>query len=220
LEPQSVIVGFPHGTLVHAFFMTSVFRALELPEFVHDMIQTNSGPMISGARNSIVRHFLSHPAQPHWLLSLDTDMVFGVDEVRTILKHADPDETPILGGLTFAGNARYQFPVILREEGGELRQVHDYPRDTIFECDGTGAAFLLIHRRVFEKVPYPWWHYGQYGEDEWFCERARKHGFPIKVDTSVKIGHVKPVVLNEAWFDHTRQAGFQMQDWVKDVLYE
>jgi hypothetical protein len=81
------------------------------------------------------------------------------------------------------------------------------------EVHATGAAFLLIHRSVLTKMgeiyresPYPWFLEGsvykgtKFGEDWAFCMRAIEAGFKIHVHTGVKIGHVKPQVLDEdAW---------------------
>jgi GT2 family glycosyltransferase len=62
-----------------------------------------------------------------------------------------------------------------------------------------------IGSRMFPP-PWPWFAETIIGtdwgdsrsEDLTFCLRAAQAGFPVHVDTSVKIGHVKPVVIDEA----------------------
>jgi hypothetical protein len=111
-----------------------------------------------------------------------------------------------------------------------IEPYHDYPRDALVKVGGTGAACLMVHRQVFiamshpypegfgttadgTKSPYPWFVEGlvtptgePIGEDIAFCRRATQLGIPIHVDTSVKLGHVKTFILDEGWYDATRDA--------------
>lgn len=181
--------------------------------------------MIAWGRNGIVKAFLSGEAD--WLFMVDSDMGFEADTVDRLLQSADQNERPIVGGLAFGqlaikdskgplGDLRYRvIPTIYRYVSGtppKTTPVEDYPRDAIVECDATGAACLLIHRRVLEamrdKFPAPmrWFDNmvldGRYfGEDITFCLRAKSLGFPIYVDTSVKTSHRKVRYLVEGSAD-------------------
>ncbi len=86
------------------------------------------------------------------------------------------------------------------------------------QCAGTGAAFILIHRRVLEAMrdrgfnaAFPWFQETELagkpaGEDLTFCIRAGILGFPIFVDTSIHIGHHKSTVLDHETFQAQREA--------------
>jgi hypothetical protein len=66
--------------------------------------------------------------------------------------------------------------------------------------DVVGSAGLLVHRRVFEAMPPPWFEAGSLlrhglGEDWWFCLKAKKLGFQTWVDTALPMGHTTTVTL-------------------------
>jgi hypothetical protein len=81
--------------------------------------------------------------------------------------------------------------------------------DDLLEVDATGAACLMIHRTVFERMTdhdkandQLWFaelavDNRQFGEDFSFCIRARAAGIPVHVRTGARTGHVKPVIIGE-----------------------
>ncbi len=193
-----------------------------------------SGANIVTARNLVVRQFLETSAT--WLFLIDSDMTFAPNVVDQLLDAADANERPIVGGLCFAlssGEGQLIVPTIYNFNGeGRMVRQYGYPENTLFPVAGTGAACLLVHRRVFEGIlektvteqlaqatgmpvgqrmfgpPWPWFaetatgqEWGDTaGEDLTFCVRAGACGFPIFVDTRVKIGHVKPFIVDEALY--------------------
>lgn len=65
----------------------------------------------------------------------------------------------------------------------------------LIEVDETGTAGMLIHRRVFEALDFPYfrdgWIDGELmSDDTFFCRKARAAGFKIHVDTSVPMSHM------------------------------
>lgn len=62
----------------------------------------------------------------------------------------------------------------------------------LLKIDGCGLHFCLIHRRVFEKLPFPWFQCLSpgAGEDFYFCQKAIEAGFEIWADLSVHTGHI------------------------------
>lgn len=198
---------------------------------VGKVISLQSGPRVAEARSQLCDVFLrKENADLDWLLMLDSDMTFDADLLERMLAVADPYKVPVLGGLCFAGgrSGKY-YPTIYRErqEDGQfvgVEPVTDYPRDALVKVGGTGAACLLIHRRVLLAMsqpwprgfgtrqdgtvnPYPWFAEGltspdgrPFGEDIMFCRRAIQLGVPVHVDTRIKIGHVKSFELGESDF--------------------
>lgn len=116
-----------------------------------------------------------------------------------------------------------------------VEPIRDYPKDTLIKVGATGAACLLVHRQVYiamshewprgwgtkpdgSKNPYPWFIEGlttpdgePIGEDVAFCRRVRQLEIPIHVDTSIRLGHVKQYVLDEAYFDAAHAARMEAQ---------
>lgn len=176
-----------------------------------------SGPRISAARTQIVDTFLGFPGQPEWLWMLDADMSFPADTLARLLKAADPDERPIVGGLCFVGGreaAPHPTLYVLKEDDGcaRLDTILDWPRGDVVQVDATGAACVLVHRSVLERLavhyprPFPWFAEtflgdAQIGEDITFCLRARRLGIPVHVHTGVEVGHIKAGPIDLAYFD-------------------
>jgi hypothetical protein len=218
-----VSVGYLHPGEVDTHFHLSLL-AMVLYDFGHNhrlgghlAVEAGSGG-IAASRNEIVRHFLS--TRDEWLFMVDADMGFEPDTVDRLLEAAHKTERPIVGGLAFAqhalegskgplGNPQYKtLPTVIRFTERGLQAVEDYPRGALVECDATGAACLLIHRSVFEKMvgkfpdPMSWFDHmtldgRYYSEDVTFCMRAKSLGFPVYVDTSVKTSHRKHHYLTE-----------------------
>lgn len=190
-------------------------------------VSCGTGGLIAG-RTKSVTDFLA--GDEDWLLVIDSDMGFEPDALDQLLAAAHPTERPIVGGLCFAQkeiapDPSYGFRCeprvtifdwVALEEGGPKRFVGrgHYPVNTLVRCAGTGMAFVLVHRSVFEKIAEqhgPTWFDripgsdGELlGEDISFCLRAGSAGFPLFVHTGVKTTHMKTVWLSETdywrWF--------------------
>lgn len=196
------------------------------------IIELCSGPRVAEARSQVVDEYLKAFPNSPWLLFIDSDMTFSPDAVRTLMAAAHPINAPIVGGLCFAGSLEGRIrPVMFRltSSNGEMEEIEHYEPNTLMQVGATGAAFLLVHRNVwltlsarFRKIPgtdvespYPWFVEGMvnaqgapYGEDVAFCLRANACGIPVHVHTGAKIGHVKPVVLDEAlWMREQERRG-------------
>lgn len=182
---------------------------------------------IPAARNNAVEQFLADK-DADWLFWIDTDMGFAPDTVDRLLEVADPVTRPIVGGLCFAqkqldsdGMGGWHTAVIptiydwtsIPETGetGFLSR-RDYPVNSLVQCAGTGAACILIHRSVFERmgeqsrgkwydrVPNPTANGRLLGEDLSFCLRAGSLGIPVYVHTGVRTTHFKPDWIGEEDF--------------------
>lgn len=184
---------------------------------------TERVPILCGAgslvesRNQSARVFLDSGSE--WLLNVDSDMGFAADTVIRLVESADPVERPIMGALCWAqgsverdglnGYSFRQRPTIMamnHEPGGKaFGFVGSFEYDQVIECDATGAACLLVHRTVFEKIEAEygpvWWDRMELndtiaGEDVSFCLRAKSLGFPTHVNTGVPTNHLKPCYLS------------------------
>jgi len=174
-----------------------------------------SATLISDGRNKVVETFLSKPRASH-LLFLDSDIICASNACRKLLSH----DKEIISGLYFQRGSM-QFPIIHKYAGnrrinGKLRPafapilapVYDYlskkclphigityvtleGSDGLIKVGGSGAGFLLVKREVFEKMPFPWFSFEAGGEDLYFFDKARKHGFETWADMSVLLGHLR-----------------------------
>jgi hypothetical protein len=200
-------------------------RALAKDLLTGEISHEASGVHVPDARSAIVKDFIVDPLQPEWLLFVDTDATFDDDLVERLLASADPVERPIVGGLAFAvrpeaapgrpGEYLNRFELLptltVMHDGGATR-LFDYPRDQLVQVHLTGCHCLLIHRSVLEDPrwledghPLPWFRTSvmagkKVSEDGFFCVKAGSFGYPIFIDTSVKTGHVKTFVADEAYY--------------------
>ena len=178
-----------------------------------------AGANVSNSRNMVVNDFLEQFPSGDWLWMVDSDMTFTADALDQLLSVAHPDKAPIVGGLYFQRHVSSMddlyrrrttvSPQMFTIEDEELKQVLDYPKDSVTQVAATGTGFLLVHRGVFDKMlaeygrPMPWFMetvYGDrlYGEDITFCLRAGNVGYPVFVHTGVVCGHKKPFVFTDA----------------------
>lgn len=180
---------------------------------------------LSDARNKGVVEFLTDEQlrDVPWLLWVDTDMGFSPDSLERLMEVADPTDRPVVGGLCFVqmepdpdgmgGFSTRAAPTIYdwtqtedAKQGFAVRW--DYSANTLLRCDGTGSAFILIHRRVLELMVEklgPVWYdrvtnpttKALIGEDLSFCLRAGSLGVPVHVHSGVRTTHHKEIWLGE-----------------------
>jgi hypothetical protein len=235
-----VVVGFVHRSDAIApqfrrcLTMAVVRDAAGLRRIIGEFDEESSAN-ISQARCRIVRRFLDHPARPDWLWMVDTDMTFPEDMLDRLLGAADVRVRPIVGGLCFGvrpvkvdGVERFNeclasplelFPTIYTlGEDGRMQHWAGYPLDSVVQVHSTGAACLLVHRRVLadrqwtaDGHPLPWFREtvlaGEVcSEDHFFCLRAGAFGYPVHLNTAARTGHVKTFVADEAMY-LAQQAG-------------
>ena len=163
-------VGFVSGMEVSLPFFASVV-ALFKKEPV-ELLSVLSGPLLHRARNELVVMYLRDTTSPT-LLMVDSDIEFSGEDVDTIMAH----DEPVVSGV---------YP----QANGEV--ITD------------GCGFLRIDRRVLEAIgPMPFNPIKTQdglvsGEDVGFRFHAQQAGYPVVVDHSISLGHVKPRVLRVA----------------------
>lgn len=174
-------------------------------------------------RNNIVKAFLQTDAD--WLLFVDTDEQFGPDLIERFLAAADENTRPIVSGLVMARrdeNKPISAACVIKDEHGRFMTPPFVPAVRFWDVAAVGSGALFVHRKVYEAIaekyadrePCQWFEYqpwsyvdddgqtvrDQMGEDYTFSLRAQDCGFRTIVDTTIVLGHVKPVVLTDETF--------------------
>jgi len=223
---DTVAVGYCYGQEVASGFCNSlaglIAHELTAGSHLRTLLPVYSGVNISSGRNEIVEQFLAGDAE--WLLMLDADMTFDRLIVERLVEAADAETAPIVGALAFGVSDGELFPTLysmVDEEGGpQTIRFLDFPDDEMFQVVGTGAACVLIHRRVLQAVAekqfshaYPWFQEGEIcgsrvSEDMTFMLRAGQLGFPVFVHTGISVGHQKSYVLTADMY--RSQRSFQL----------
>lgn len=137
------------------------------------------GYPVDKARTILTEYALrAEPAATH-VLFIDDDMEFAQHSLHRLLGHG----LPVVGGLCHNRRPPYA-PILMkrhRDRDG-LGFAYHYPRGQLFEVDATGAAFLLIERRVLEKVAE------LHGDGTWWLPIngiSEDFSFPVAPETPV-----------------------------------
>lgn len=233
-KPGTIVLGHLHtgSSITGAFAITTESIANRHPELCWPPIRNQSGIDIDTGRNEITAAFLDR-TEGEWLWMCDDDMGLEPNVLELLEGAADADAAPVVGALAFALR---RLEVV---ESGAMRCVvqptiydlvdagndygvaarYDYPRDTVTRCDATGAACLLIHRSVLERMRERlggdfWWDriildgLGakgriKLGEDVSFCLKLRNLDppVPLHVHTGARTAHFKTWALDEWFYD-------------------
>lgn len=147
-----------------------------------------------------------------WLMFIDDDMVWDADAVGRLVAARDEIDADIIGALCYRRSAPHQPTLFMREAptGGGYNYLEDW-EPGIIEVDATGMAFVIIHKRVFERIadtPMPPYEVrkvlgpsdffrwgGPLGEDLRFCQDAKEVDCRIFVDTRIEVGHMAEVEI-------------------------
>jgi hypothetical protein len=175
------------------------------------------GMTVEQARRMLTSEVLANYPDVTHLLWVDADMVFPPHALQRLLEA----KAPIVGGLCHNRRNPWQ-PILGRKHGDPDRGygwVYHYPPDALFPVDVTGAGFLLVERRVFERVselgPECWWEpRSGLSEDFSFIQRAKECGFPALVDTGLEIGHIGKVVVDSDFARKNRP--YEHEAWTPD----
>ena len=208
---MKLVIGLPMlSPFVHYKFVNS-YLALTRPKGTATVSLV--GSLTALARNQIVD--IAQQQRASHLMFLDTDMTFPPDTLQRLIAH-DKD---IVSGLYFERYAPYR--PMLRQRFEDGYSLVNYPPAGLVECDALGAGCILIRMEVFQKLAKPCFEYRLstsgiketfLTEDIVFCERARKAGFKIFCDTSIRCGHlISDYEITEANWDGSTD--FKVQNW-------
>jgi GT2 family glycosyltransferase len=154
------------------------------------MILVTDRMPVCEARNRLATAAIQNEAD--YIFWLDDDMEPPPDIVRMLMEH----DAPMASALC---SKRIIPPEVMAYiwEGKGFHTAIANPWPPTFAADGVGMACVLMRREVLEGVweatngkPFQYAD-GRYGtEDMFFFETARKLGFKVTVDTTIKVGHL------------------------------
>lgn len=160
------------------------------------------GKPIDSVRNNAVNKFLD--SKYDYMLCIDSDIVPPSYAIPELLKW----DKPLIGATCFSFQYDQPFAVIMnRTDNGEggYEQSKNIGKERLIKCSATGAACLMIHRDVLEKMrTYLIEKNGKsmffetlyrengtlsWGQDFMFCEHAKEIGYDLYVDTAIICKH-------------------------------
>lgn len=168
---MSVLIGLPTTGTIKSMTAYDLFR---LGQHTPSSLEIVNSCNLPKNRNFLAKIALSEN-YTH-LLSIDSDMRFPPDTLERLLAR-DKD----IIGVPY--NKR-QLPLQPTYEPiGKAT-------DDLFECIHMGTGMLLIKTDVFRRIPAPWFEYSDMGSDRHFCRLARRNGYKIWADPTIKINHI------------------------------
>lgn len=159
------------------------------------------GNSVASNRNMIVKHFLESDAEV--LMMIDDDI--GVPPHAQELPGKLGDEWDVVGAACpIFVPARWPIPVyaaFVTGQPGKYKLLDDRA-DGLMACDGIGTGCVVIHRRVFDRIPaQPFQETIQedhiVSEDIAFCLHCNQAGVRMAVDFATVCDHVRAVSLLE-----------------------
>ncbi|MBI1909672.1 MAG: hypothetical protein HYS22_05840 [Deltaproteobacteria bacterium] len=191
MKPR-IVIGIPLATPL--IYWQVVSAVLELKRPLQSELMVFQGALVDRARNYLIRKMLEHPIGATHLFFLDADILPAPDTLTKLLKV----NQPIVSGLYRKRTIPHELMAFSKDKNGNYQPVLLEKKKKPLTVDVVGAGCLLIHREVFEKMKPPWftseWQgFGNLSEDFSFCEKARKKGFKIVVETSVRPLHIEPL---------------------------
>ena len=168
----------------------------------------SGGVNVGNNRNVVAAHFAGD-----WLCMIDDDQVFAPDLLHRLLRHLDDNRVDIVVPLILRRNPPY-VPCLLvsaSPKGADTRVVELQKPKPVRYClrqmkltrqrglqavEAAGSGIVLIRRRVFDRVPPPWFERrGDLGDDFHFCLKARAVDCGVFCDVGTTAGHVAPMAV-------------------------
>lgn len=171
--------------------------------------------MIQGGILTLQRNEAVQRMQGDWIMFIDDDMVWEPDAIRRLIEVRNELDLDVVGGLCFRRQEPFQPTLYMRESptDGAYNFLEKWDTDVV-EVDATGLAFVVIHKRVFERIAgyemppvaerrslpgfFRW--SGIFGEDLQFCQDAKATGSSIFVDTRIETRHVAEIQISKRHF--------------------
>lgn len=214
-QQESLLVGWCDNgsteslfTVSLASFMVNV-QALNLSAF--GMAQV-IGNQIARQRGEVMADF--EKSGFDWLLWVDSDIVFSVDQVKMLWDAKDAETRPLISGVYFVSMEPQQSlmrpnPCIYMDDGVGLTPVHPLPHDQVLPIDAAGLGFTLMHKSVAQKLR------AEYGgatfgikvdgahesEDISFFRKCRSLGIQPYAHTGALVPHIKRFALDINYYN-------------------
>lgn len=154
-------------------------------------------------RNTVVRQMLKPEFIWDAWLWVDDDQVCEpqdiIDLVNSMRRGAVDIVSPLIAKRT--ENKHYE-PVAYKKfdeaRGQWIVWMTGWEEKDLYETDAVGTGFCLVKREVFERLSEPWYERFQstrnrdryFGNDLYFCTKAKEAGFRIWLNSGVEVGHL------------------------------
>lgn len=158
------------------------------------------------AQNRIYMVVQAMKNKSDFILMVDDDMTFSANILDQLLASGKE----IIGVNSYSRVLPLSTTLMLMDKDGNYLEPDKHPSweikipEEVFEVLAIGTGVALIKMEVFKRIKKPWFKfemhpdgYMKQGEDAWFCSQARKVGYKIWADGSIKVGHIGSIEYGE-----------------------
>lgn len=201
---MKTLIAIPCLNMVHTEFMTSF---LSLEKVGQTRTSVTYSTMTYDARNNIAAAAIENGFDR--IMWFDSDMTFDSDIMRKLTEDMDRKNLDFVSALYFKRSIPTR-PVIFKSliydrqpEQVVIKAEHydDYPRNELFEIEGSGFGGVLMTvsslKKVAEAFGLPFSPMMGFGEDLSFCWRMKQLGIKMYCDSRVKMGHLASIAVEE-----------------------
>ncbi len=205
MDKIKLVVCHPNGSGISRQTAESLKR-VEQTEFTFDLlIQLYESASIMHARNATIcgKDVWSKSAKVEgfdYILFVDSDIEFTPEHIQMLYDAQAPIVTGVTNprGSTDVYCCGYWGAGIQGSTPKENMLMAKKYKEDMFSVDWCGAAFLMIRRDVFDKIPHPWFDNiiiqtesatASSTEDVGFCMNAEDAGIPISVIPECIVKH-------------------------------
>lgn len=201
---KKILIAVPCMDEVKTPFCTSL-AMLKTPADCETTIYTLQGSLIYQSRNDLAAFAVRNGFD--FIAWFDSDMAFPPDTLERMLLH-HKDGRKFVSGLYFRRVAPYH-PVLFKTcnvDTGKWTDYNDYPKDSTFEVEGVGFGCVFMDTQILFDIAAAegagfFTPKNGFGEDLAFCNRARKQGYKIWVDSSIKCTHFGTIGVTEELYE-------------------
>lgn len=194
-----VFVGIPLPDSVHSEFFRTFFQAqCLLPEEGTAYVEFVKWGNTCKNRNDLAKSFLA--GNYTHLFFMDSDMRFPQASLSRLLQH-DKD---IVGGYYTTKVRPFRSTALIENGTPGIASIAYSPssKDKLKQVAAVATGCMLIKRRVFEAMKWPYfWYRPEHerqefaSEDVTFCDEARRLGFEVWCDFTLVCGHVGHMIV-------------------------
>ena len=206
------LIAVPCMDYLEANFVESL---LDLKKVGECNIQLLKSSLVYDARNQAAAAAVAGGFD--YVLWIDSDMTFEPDMMERMFDSIGDKQ--FLTALCFSRRPPFK-PCIYKtmdvKNNGPMIEpkteiMYDYPRDSVVEIEAAGFACVLQKVEMLDTMltmyGVPFFPIAGLGEDLSFCYRAKQLEYKMYADTSIKIGHIMRLSVDENFRDNVFQGG-------------
>lgn len=189
-QPRVVIGISARENILTPFAIQLMRLRMLYGDYIEDILFNFLQP-VDLSRNTIFSEFLvNYPYATHlWIL--DTDVMVPDDAILRLLE-GEKAGRMITSGLLVKKTAPY-YPIANTKYGpNTYKPIIGWPQEAgLIDANTVGFGMVLIHRRVFQDIPYPFCATGNIGqsEDYSFFEKCIAYGYFPCLNTRLQCAH-------------------------------